>query len=91
MYGSPRDALPQLKKFLVVLGAHRAGSSNEMAEPRRPRMEEVRAHGGGCCRDDAAAGEQLRPRALAATRYQQDRTRCNGADAAPGQTAELGV
>ena len=32
MYESPRDTLPQLKKFLVVLAAHRAQLERQMAD-----------------------------------------------------------
>ena len=32
MYESPRDTLPQLKKFLVVLAAHRAQLEQQMAD-----------------------------------------------------------
>ena len=43
MYESPRDTLPQLKKFLVVLGAHRAQLEQQMAD-RDATLDEVRAH-----------------------------------------------
>jgi DNA-binding transcriptional MerR regulator len=43
MYESPRDTLPQLKKFLVVLGAHRAQLEQQMAD-LQATLEEVRAH-----------------------------------------------
>lgn len=43
MYESPRDTLPQLKKFLVVLAAHRAQLEQQMAD-LQATLEEVRAH-----------------------------------------------
>ena len=43
MYESPRDTQPQLKKFLVVLGAHRAQLEQQMAD-LQATLEEVRAH-----------------------------------------------
>ena len=43
MYESPRDTLPQLKKFLVVLAAHRAQLEHRMAD-LQANLEEVRAH-----------------------------------------------
>ena len=43
MYESPRDTLPQLKKFLVVLAAHRAQLEQQMAD-LHVTLDEVRAH-----------------------------------------------
>jgi DNA-binding transcriptional MerR regulator len=43
MYESPRDTQPQLKKFLVVLAAHRAQLEQQMAD-LQATLEEVRAH-----------------------------------------------
>ncbi len=43
MYESPRDTLPQLKKFLAVLGAHRAQLEQQLAD-LSVTLEEVRAH-----------------------------------------------
>ena len=43
MYESPRDTLPQLKKFLVVLAAHRAQLEQQMAD-LNVTLDEVRAH-----------------------------------------------
>ncbi len=43
MYESPRDTQPQLKKFLVVLAAHRAQLEQQMAD-LHATLEEVRAH-----------------------------------------------
>lgn len=43
MYESPRDTLPQLKKFLVVLAAHRAQLEQQMAD-LSVTLDEVRAH-----------------------------------------------
>lgn len=43
MYESPRDTVPQLKKFLVVLAAHREQLEQQMAD-LQVTLEEVRAH-----------------------------------------------
>jgi DNA-binding transcriptional MerR regulator len=43
MYESPRDTQPQLKKFLVVLAAHRAQLEQQMAD-LDATLDEVRAH-----------------------------------------------
>src|SRR5947208_8609334 len=43
MYESPRDTQPQLKKFLVVLAAHRAQLEQQLAD-LHANLEEVRAH-----------------------------------------------
>lgn len=43
MYESPRDTVPQLKKFLVVLAAHREQLEQQMGD-LQATLEEVRAH-----------------------------------------------
>ncbi len=43
MYESPRDTLPQLKQFLVVLGAHRAQLEQQM-DDLHATLDEVRSH-----------------------------------------------
>jgi DNA-binding transcriptional MerR regulator len=43
MYESPRDTVPQLKKFLQVLAAHREKLEQQMAD-LQATLEEVRAH-----------------------------------------------
>ena len=43
MYESPRDTLPQLKKFLVVLAAHREQLEQQMAD-LSATLAEVRGH-----------------------------------------------
>ena len=43
MYDSPRDTVPQLQKFLGVLGAHRAQLEAQMVE-LQANLAEVRAH-----------------------------------------------
>ena len=43
MYESPRDTQPQLRKFLVVLAAHRAQLEQQLAD-LHANLEEVRAH-----------------------------------------------
>ncbi|WP_119153941.1 MerR family transcriptional regulator [Caldimonas tepidiphila] len=43
MYESPRDTMPQLKKFLVVLAAHREQLEQQLAD-LQITLEEVRAH-----------------------------------------------
>jgi DNA-binding transcriptional MerR regulator len=43
MYESPRDTLPQLRKFLVVLAAHRAQLEQQMAD-LHVTLDEVRSH-----------------------------------------------
>ena len=43
MYESPRDTLPQLKKFLAVLAAHRAQLEQQMAD-LHVTLDEVRTH-----------------------------------------------
>ena len=43
MYESPRDTLPQLKKFLTVLAAHRAQLEQQMAD-LHVTLDEVRSH-----------------------------------------------
>ena len=43
MYESPRDTQPQLKKFLVVLAAHREQLEQQLAD-LHATLDEVRAH-----------------------------------------------
>ena len=43
MYESPRDTIPQLKKFLAVLGVHRAQLEQQLAD-LSATLDEVRAH-----------------------------------------------
>ena len=43
MYESPRDTVPQLKKFLVILAAHRLELEGQMSE-LQANLDEVRAH-----------------------------------------------
>ena len=43
MYESPRDTQPQLKKFIVVLAAHRAQLEQQMAD-LHATLDEVRSH-----------------------------------------------
>jgi len=43
MYESPRDTLPQLKKFLAVLATHRAQLEQQMAD-LHVTLDEVRTH-----------------------------------------------
>jgi DNA-binding transcriptional MerR regulator len=43
MYESPRDTLPQLKKFLVVLATHREQLEQQMAD-LHVTLDEVRSH-----------------------------------------------
>lgn len=43
MYESPRDTQPQLKKFLVVLAAHRAQLEQQLAD-LSVTLDEVRTH-----------------------------------------------
>lgn len=43
MYESPRDTLPQLKRFLAVLAAHRQQLEQQMAD-LDATLDEVRAH-----------------------------------------------
>jgi DNA-binding transcriptional MerR regulator len=43
MYESPRDTLPQLRKFLTVLATHRAQLEQQMAD-LHVTLDEVRAH-----------------------------------------------
>jgi len=43
MYESPRDTLPQLRKFLAVLATHRAQLEQQMAD-LHVTLDEVRAH-----------------------------------------------
>ena len=43
MYESPRDTLPQLKKFLVVLAAHREQLEQQLAD-LHATLDEVRSH-----------------------------------------------
>ena len=43
MYESPRDTEAQLKKFLVVLGAHRAQLEQQLAD-LHANLDEVRVH-----------------------------------------------
>ncbi len=43
MYESPRDTLPQLKKFLTVLATHRAQLEQQMAD-LHVTLDEVRTH-----------------------------------------------
>jgi DNA-binding transcriptional MerR regulator len=43
MYESPRDTAPQLKKFLVVLAAHREQLEQQLAD-LHATLDEVRAH-----------------------------------------------
>ncbi len=43
MYESPRDTVPQLKKFLIVLAAHREQLEQQLAD-LQVTLEEVRTH-----------------------------------------------
>ena len=43
MYESPRDTVPQLKKFLTVLAVHRAQLEQQMAD-LNVTLDEVRTH-----------------------------------------------
>ncbi len=43
MYDSPRDTVPQLKKFLVILSEHRAELEGQMAE-LVTNLDEVKVH-----------------------------------------------
>jgi DNA-binding transcriptional MerR regulator len=43
MYDSPRDTVPQLKKFLTVLTVHRSELEGQMAE-LLANLDEVKAH-----------------------------------------------
>ncbi len=43
MYESPRDTVPQLKKFLSVLAAHRAEMEGQFAE-LQIQLDEIKAH-----------------------------------------------
>ena len=43
MYESPRDTVPQMKKFLNVLAAHRQQLEDQLAE-LKANLEEVKAH-----------------------------------------------
>ena len=43
MYESPRDTVPQLRRYLEVLGAHRADIEGRMAD-LRATLEEIRAY-----------------------------------------------
>jgi DNA-binding transcriptional MerR regulator len=43
MYDSPRDTVAQMKKFLVVLSAHRAETELQLAE-LQAQLDEIKAH-----------------------------------------------
>jgi DNA-binding transcriptional MerR regulator len=43
MYDSPRDTVPQLKKFLAILAAHRLELEGQMSE-LLANLDEVKAH-----------------------------------------------
>jgi DNA-binding transcriptional MerR regulator len=43
MYESPRDTVPQLKKFLAVLSAHRSEMEAQFAE-LQVQLDEIKAH-----------------------------------------------
>jgi DNA-binding transcriptional MerR regulator len=43
MYDSPRDTVPQLKKFLVILAEHRAELDAQMTD-LKTTLDEVRTH-----------------------------------------------
>jgi DNA-binding transcriptional MerR regulator len=43
MYDSPRDTVPQLKKFLLILAEHRAELEAQMTD-LKTTLDEVRAH-----------------------------------------------
>jgi len=43
MYDSPRDTVPQLQKFIHVLGAHRQQLENQMQEIQA-NLDEVKQH-----------------------------------------------
>jgi len=43
MYDSPRDTVPQLKKFIAVLGEHRQQLENQMLEIQA-NLDEVKQH-----------------------------------------------
>jgi DNA-binding transcriptional MerR regulator len=59
MYESPRDTLPQLRKFLAVLGEHRAQLEQQMAD-LHVTLDEVRGHEKDVKRL-LAAGERRKP------------------------------
>src|SRR2546423_6365006 len=59
MYESPRDTQPQLKKFLVVLAAHRAQLEQQLAD-LHANLDEVRAHEKEAKRLLAEAGKRKR-------------------------------
>ncbi len=59
MYESPRDTQPQLKKFLIVLAAHREQLEQQLAD-LHATLDEVRAHEKEA-RRLLAAGERKRP------------------------------
>jgi len=65
MYESPRDTQPQLKKFLVVLAAHRAQLEQQMAD-LDATLDEVRAHEKEA-RRLLAAGDAKKPARARAT------------------------
>ena len=58
MYESPRDTLPQLKKYLVVLAAHREQLEQQRAD-LDATLDEVRAHEKEARRLLAAAAKPL--------------------------------
>ncbi len=43
MYESPRDTVPQLKKFLAVFSAHRSEMEEQLAE-LQVQLDEIKAH-----------------------------------------------
>jgi DNA-binding transcriptional MerR regulator len=43
MYDSPRDTVPQLRKFLTVLAAHRAEMEQQLAE-LQAQLDEIKTH-----------------------------------------------
>jgi DNA-binding transcriptional MerR regulator len=59
MYESPRDSGPQLRKYLVVLGAHRAQIESQLAD-LQATLDEVTAHEREA-RRLLAASEQRKP------------------------------
>ena len=61
MYESPRDTLPQLKKFLVVLAAHREQLEQQMAD-LQVTLAEVQSHEREARRLLAGAGTKKTPR-----------------------------
>jgi DNA-binding transcriptional MerR regulator len=80
MYDSPRDTVPQLEKFLGVLGVHRTQLEVQLAE-LQGNLDDVRAQ------EEQARAALVRARASSASSASSSSTGASHAPAAPRKAA----